>query len=109
MLKDVLLVAASMLIWGTIVTSLQFFGYSIALAGLIYYKLGAEQLKGYFSEAGRQWADFGARRPVLRKLFVILLVILTIFLILGGLAPTYAPDYDPKNYINAAKNAVGST
>lgn len=96
------------MIWGTVVTALQFIGYSIALAGLVYYKLGAEQLKGYFAEGGRQWADFGARRPVLRKIVVLISVVLTIFILLGGLAPTYAPEYDPKNYINAAKNAVGS-
>ncbi|RDW68345.1 DUF250 membrane protein-like protein [Coleophoma crateriformis] len=108
-LKDILLVAASMMIWGTVVSGLQFFGYSIALAGLVYYKLGAEQLKGYFAEGGRQWADFGSRRPVLRKLIILSSVVMTIFVLLGGLAPTYAADYVPKNYLDAAKNAVGST
>ncbi|RDW64934.1 DUF250 membrane protein-like protein [Coleophoma cylindrospora] len=108
-LKDILLVAASMMIWGTVVSGLQFFGYSIALAGLVYYKLGAEQLKGYFAEGGRQWADFGSRRPVLRKLIILGSVVMTIFVLLGGLAPTYAADYVPKNYLDAAKNAVGST
>lgn len=44
-LKDILLVGASILIWGTNVTSLQFFGYSIALGGLVYYKLGAKGIK----------------------------------------------------------------
>lgn len=98
-----------MMIWGTIVTGLQFFGYSIALGGLVYYKLGAEQLKGYFAEGGRQWADFGARRPVLRKLIILATVVMIVFVLLGGLAPTYAADYVPKNYLDAAKNAVGST
>merc|ERR1712054_61254 len=61
-LKDILLVLASMAIWGTQVTGLQFFGYSIALGGMVYYKLGFEQLKGHIGEMNRQWADFGNRK-----------------------------------------------
>lgn len=91
-LKDILLVAASMMIWGTPVTPLQFFGYSIALGGLVYYKLGADKLKEYGAEAGRQWADYGVRHPALRKLIVFGGVIIILFLLLGGLAPSYAPD-----------------
>ncbi|KAH8907009.1 triose-phosphate transporter [Coniochaeta sp. PMI_546] len=91
-LKDVMLVAASMLIWGTEVTALQFFGYSIALGGMVYYKLGFEALKGYAGEAGRQWAEFGNSRPVLRKISIIVLVLFTILFLLGGVAPSYAPD-----------------
>jgi len=108
-LKDILLVVASVMIWGTIISPLQIFGYGIALCGLVYYKLGAETLKGYFSEVNRQWAEFGARRPALRKLIVLGLVILTIFVLLGGLAPTYAPEYDPVNYLSGTKSAIGST
>lgn len=44
-LKDILLVAASMLIWNNTVTFLQFFGYSIALGGLVFYKLGGDAIK----------------------------------------------------------------
>jgi drug/metabolite transporter (DMT)-like permease len=91
-LKDILLVGLSMLIWGTPVTALQFFGYGIALAGMMYYKLGAEQLKGYFNQAGMRWAEFGVQRPALRKIVVFGLVLLTFFLLLGGLAPTFAPE-----------------
>lgn len=39
-LKNILLVVASMLIWGTIVGGLQAFGFSIALVGLVYYSIG---------------------------------------------------------------------
>jgi hypothetical protein len=49
-LKDILLVAASIAIWGTHVTGLQFFGYSIALGGLVYYKLGVNGIKQMFSD-----------------------------------------------------------
>ncbi|OIW27387.1 TPT-domain-containing protein [Coniochaeta ligniaria NRRL 30616] len=102
-LKDVMLVAASMLIWGTIVSPLQFFGYSIALGGMVYYKLGFEALKGYAGEAGRQWAEFGNNRPVLRKISIIVLVLFTILFLLGGVAPSYAPDM-----VNDAATKMGS-
>jgi hypothetical protein len=56
-----------MAIWGTQITNLQFFGYSIALGGMLYYKLGAEQLKGYLGQAGRSWSvscpPRGLQRP----------------------------------------------
>jgi len=91
-LKDIMLVCASMLIWGTPVSALQFFGYSIALSGMLYYKLGAEQLKGYASQLGRSWSEFGVQRPALRKAVVFFAILLTIFVLLGGLAPTFAPE-----------------
>ncbi|KAJ0337078.1 hypothetical protein KNSL1_013033 [Colletotrichum chrysophilum] len=108
-LKDVMLVVASMMIWGTQVTGLQFFGYSIALGGMVYYKLGYEQIKGYMGEAGRQWADLGQRKPILRKLSIIVLSAFVLFTLLGGLAPTYAPEYDPHNLINEVNSHFGSS
>ncbi|GJD01923.1 triose-phosphate transporter [Colletotrichum higginsianum] len=108
-LKDVMLVVASMMIWGTQVSGLQFFGYSIALGGMVYYKLGYEQIKGYMGEAGRQWADFGQRKPILRKLSIIVLSAFVLFTMLGGLAPTYAPEYDPHNLINEVNSHFGSS
>ncbi|KAF8246204.1 TPT-domain-containing protein [Wilcoxina mikolae CBS 423.85] len=44
-LKDILLVILSILIYGTKVTLLQFLGYSIAIAGLVWYKVGAEKVR----------------------------------------------------------------
>jgi len=96
-LKDILLVVASMIIWGTEVTPLQFFGYGIALCGLVYFKLGADTLKEYTGQAQRAWAEYGSRHPALRKMIGFGVVLLVLFLLLGGLAPRYAPDYDPKN------------
>ncbi|KAH9908043.1 TPT-domain-containing protein [Xylariomycetidae sp. FL2044] len=106
-LKDVLLVMASMLIWGTQISGLQAFGYTIALGGMIYYKLGFDTLKGYGSEAGRQWAEFGATRPALRKIIVISAIVLLVFVLFGGLAPTYAPEYDPSQYLSDVREKAG--
>ena len=97
-LKDILLVAASIVIWGTPVSALQYFGYSIALCGLVYYKLGGATIKTQFSEASRAWAEYGAKHPALRKLIVFGSVILLLFVILGGLAPTVGYD---SNYLTS--------
>jgi len=105
-LKDILLVVASMIIWGTVVTPLQFFGYTIALGGLVYYKLGNE-VKGHIGNASLAWADYGQRHPIMRKLVVFGAMSLTIFLLLGGLAPKYAPQYDPAAYLGGGKLSTG--
>lgn len=109
-LKDVLLVVASMIIWGTQVSGLQFFGYSIALGGMLYYKLGADTLKAYAAQAGREWSELGNTRPVLRKLILIGGVTTLIFLLFGGVAPRYAPGYVPNvnEIYSAAANKVSS-
>ncbi|KAK4242303.1 triose-phosphate transporter family-domain-containing protein [Achaetomium macrosporum] len=43
-LKNILLVIISVMIWHTAVSWLQFLGYSIALAGLVYYSIGWDQI-----------------------------------------------------------------
>ncbi|EON67871.1 hypothetical protein W97_07368 [Coniosporium apollinis CBS 100218] len=101
-LKDILLVVASMVVFGDPVSGLQAFGYAIALGGLIYYKLGAEKLKEYISQGGRAWADYGVRHPAMRKLIVFGLIIVTLFVLMGGLAPRFAPEYS-----QYAKGKVG--
>ncbi|KAK6066231.1 triose-phosphate transporter [Seiridium cupressi] len=107
-LKDILLVAASMMIWGTPISGLQAFGYAIALCGMVYYKLGLDAIKGYAGEGARQWAEFGANRPVLRKVIVIVGALFLIFVLFGGLAPSYAADYAPYLSETAAKYGIGS-
>lgn len=54
--KNILLVVVSIMIWHTQITAMQFFGYGIALLGLLYYSVGYDQLakafhtsKGYIS------------------------------------------------------------
>lgn len=91
-LKDILLVAASMAIWHTPVTPLQFFGYSIALGGLVYYKLGGEKIREYSGQAQRSWAEYGSTNPGQRRLVVIGAVVIGFFLFAGAVAPSYAPD-----------------
>jgi len=87
-LKDILLVIASMVIFGDPVSPLQAFGYSIALGGLVYYKLGAEKLKGHIADGQRAWAEYGARSPVMRKVIIAGSGLLLLFVLFGGLAPS---------------------
>lgn len=74
---------------------------------MVYYKLGFDQIKGYIGEASRHWAEFGARKPILRKLSVILLTVFFVFILFGGLAPTYAPNYDPTKLATEVSNRFG--
>jgi len=106
-LKDILLVGASMAIFRDPVSGVQFFGYSVALAGLIYYKMGAEKLKEYLDEYSRQWADYGNRSPLMRKVLTIVLVAVTFIMLLGGLAGLF-PDYDPTDYARQLTGMLGN-
>jgi hypothetical protein len=92
-----------MLIFHDPVSPLQGFGYSIALGGLVYFKLGSETIKSYVADGQRSWGDYGVRHPVMRKLIVIGCAVLGLFVILGGLAPQLPPQY-----AETAKTKIGS-
>jgi hypothetical protein len=76
-----------MVIFGDPVSPLQAFGYSIALGGLVYYKLGADKLKGHIADGQRAWAEYGNRSPIMRKVILAGLALLTLFVLFGGFAP----------------------
>ncbi|EMR65815.1 putative duf250 domain membrane protein [Eutypa lata UCREL1] len=57
-LKDILLVVASMAIFGDPVTGQQYAGYSIALAGLVYYRLGREGVQTAVTNARLSVSEF---------------------------------------------------
>lgn len=99
-LKDILLVFASMLIFRDPVSPLQFFGYSIALGGLVYYKLGADKLKEYAGAGGRAWADYGVRHPALRKVIIFATVLIVLLLVLGSFGNQLPAGYSPNEYIH---------
>ncbi|SMQ51494.1 unnamed protein product [Zymoseptoria tritici ST99CH_1A5] len=89
-LKDILLVLASMLIFRDPVAPLQFFGYSIALGGLVYYKLGGEKLREHMGGLQRSWAEYGVQHPAARKIIVFIGVMVTLGLLLGGVSSSGA-------------------
>ncbi|KAH8726444.1 triose-phosphate transporter family-domain-containing protein [Phaeosphaeriaceae sp. PMI808] len=102
-LKDILLVFASMFLFKDPVTLLQAFGYTIALGGLVFYKLGGEKIREYLGQGSMKWQEFGHTRPVLRKLMVFAAVIISMFMILGSLGPLYAPNQTAKAYSGFGK------
>ncbi|TID27030.1 hypothetical protein E6O75_ATG01523 [Venturia nashicola] len=109
-LKDILLVAASILIWGTPVTPTQFFGYTIALSGLVYYKLGGEQLKQQIAGASRWWAEMGMQRPRLRQGLIFLGIFLCLIILVGGVGPRFVettPAKTEKGWLRSVLGSVG--
>ena len=86
-LKDILLVFASILLWGDPVTATQYFGYGIALCGLVYFKLGAATITAQFREGKRQWAEYGAKHPAQRKAVIFGTILCVIIMLMGGIAP----------------------
>ncbi|CAD0110368.1 unnamed protein product [Aureobasidium uvarum] len=61
-LKNILIVFASMLFYHDTVTSMQFMGFAVALGGLAYYQLGgAPAVRGYYGQAINRFSEY--RRP----------------------------------------------
>jgi multidrug transporter EmrE-like cation transporter len=85
-----MLVTASMMIWGTQITALQFFGYFIALSGMVYYKLGYDQMGDYTGKISRRWREFGARKTTLYIGCIVVLCLSVSFLLLKSLMPVDA-------------------
>jgi hypothetical protein len=63
-LKDILLVVASMVIFQDPVTLVQAFGYGIALMGLVYYRLGAEGISNLLAGIRQSGRNVGPRRLI---------------------------------------------
>ncbi|KAK2071747.1 hypothetical protein P8C59_006149 [Phyllachora maydis] len=87
--KNVILVFASMLIWRTTITALQFVGYTTALLGLVYYSVRAEQLVAALAAVracweSPAWGD-GRLSPAKRRTAVVSLACATFLLILLGM------------------------
>lgn len=86
-LKDILLVLASMLFFRDPVTGQQFIGYSIALAGLVYYKLGSDTLHSIVIEGTLKFNAIRQNHPAQLRYAVLvglLSLIVVAFLLLSG-------------------------
>src|SRR5438046_10708136 len=90
-LKDILLVIISMVYFKTPVTALQAFGYSIALGGLLYYKLGSEKIKELSNQANRSWAEYGASHPIARRSIVFGSCAIVAVTFVWSLYPVFSP------------------
>ncbi len=79
-LKDILLVVASMAIFGDPVTGQQYMGYSVALAGLVYYKLGADKMQSLATDA-RLWIGEARQTHPARVKFLVLGAVASVILL----------------------------
>lgn len=93
-LKNILIVVASVMIWGTVVTGLQIVGYGIASAGLVYYGVGYEGLVSYYTyslEYGKKFLSGDAdatntlKSPAFRRYVIWGVFALTVLLLATGL------------------------
>ena len=87
--KNIILVVASVIFWGTIITPLQFFGYAIATAGLIYYGVGYDGLVTYYAAGKRMWGNGDEVLPstrLVRRVLVIGLYAAIFILCVTGVA-----------------------
>lgn len=103
-LKNILLVLASILIWGTIITPLQFIGYAIATVGLIYYGVGYDGMVTYYTATAaytkKLWeGEADAPTGTLLRKAVVISLYATIFILLvvgisvkTGKAPDFLMD-----------------
>ena len=91
-----MLVFASVLIWGTVVTWMQIAGYIIATIGLVYYSLGAETVHAFFKGQGgssRRDENLVAARRRRKRVCVFLSVLfLILFAAIGGALAGYGMD-----------------
>lgn len=102
-LKDILLVFASMFIFKDPVTGQQFFGYSIALVGLTYYKVGADKLKSMGTDARLRFGEYRQKNPARTKL----VGIVASFLLVSWVFWTWGPGASSTKYAQYVRTAAG--
>lgn len=101
-LKNILLVIISVLIWHTAISWLQFLGYFIALAGLVYYSVGWDQIiamsqavwvyakggyeavRGAPSSAGNGEEQQGRLPVAVRRALIMSLAAVIVMVLVGG-------------------------
>jgi hypothetical protein len=92
-LKDILLVFASMFIFHDPVTGQQFFGYSLALAGLVWYKLGADQIRSLATNSRLQFAEYRQQNPARTRIIALVAILAVVAFILWAWSPAQASGY----------------
>lgn len=90
-LKNVLLIFVSVLIWHTHITALQFLGYAVALGGLLFY---SDSLKWEHVQGASTWArgvmdsprlDETRLSPLVRKTLIAAMALLIVGMLVVGI------------------------
>jgi hypothetical protein len=102
-LKNIIIVLASVLIWNTLVTPMQVAGYTVATIGLLYYSLGADSIHSFirhqlFQSARNEENLIARRRRTQRVLASMLLMIVVLAGAIGGVIAGYRVEMDPRVY-----------
>jgi hypothetical protein len=102
-LKNIIIVLASVLIWNTLVTPMQVAGYTVATIGLLYYSLGADSIHSFIRNQVVQSAQkeenlIARRRRTQRVLASMLLTIVVLAGAIGGVIAGYRVEMDPRVY-----------
>jgi hypothetical protein len=112
-LKNIIIVLASVLIWNTLVTPMQVAGYTVATVGLLYYSLGADSIHTLSHNQVAQSArneknPIARRRRTQRVLASMLLVIVVLTGAIGGVIAGYRVEMDPRVYWYSISRLSGS-
>lgn len=93
-LKDILIVISSLILWHTPMTALQVGGYTLALFGMVYYMLGYDRIVGFSSRAAGGIIDgYRSRKSKLVGILcMFLLGFVVVLSIMGLLAVKFAPE-----------------
>lgn len=84
--KSISLIGASTVIWGTVVTPIQFVGNGIAMAGLVYYNVGGEKLQDITENTRSRLARFWQQRSRTTRVVLAVGLVVAYLGILGGVA-----------------------
>ncbi|KAI4090458.1 MAG: hypothetical protein LQ344_004764 [Seirophora lacunosa] len=96
--KSISLIGASMAIWGTVVTPIQFLGNGIAMAGLVYYNIGGEKVQAMAAGVQAQCSGFWQQRSTGGKMVLAVGLVMLALGVVGGVAVGCGGRMDLKDY-----------
>lgn len=111
-LKNILLVIISVVIWKTQISMLQGLGYAVALCGLVYYSIGYDELSRGFQNgitwAGDVWSnpssDGRLPRMARRSILIFGFILASLFV-----AVMMLRSYDVSNPLSKVPTLFGSS
>ncbi|KAL8783891.1 MAG: hypothetical protein Q9213_004309 [Squamulea squamosa] len=98
-LKNITLIGASMIIWGTVVTPIQFVGNGIAMAGLIYYNLGGEKILEVARKVKAQLCELCVRTSNGRRITIAVISLMGCLGLFAAAAVWFDTEVDAKGYL----------
>ncbi|KAL8951942.1 MAG: hypothetical protein Q9222_002126 [Ikaeria aurantiellina] len=94
-LKGLIIIGTSIVIWDTVVTPTQFVGNGIAMAGLVYYNLGGERAQGVCAAMRTFWNDM----PATVRFLVLVGLGLNCFALLASMVEWSGMNLDPWGFL----------